>query len=127
MSNEVKEEPIGIAKSISFYILAQDKEIKSILENGKLEDLEPYLTQLGIDVSLPYEVLNCEHRPMPSKPFVWNGPILQGYESLTKEWLKSGFASLDAIIFSERHRIGKELSQMSRQGCGSIEAGGVKE
>lgn len=90
-----------VEKSISFYVLMQDEALKQAVNMNDEETIIEALYQLGIDTSKPYEYVSCEHRPIPSKPFIWNGPRIEGFERLDKEWVKSGYASLDAIIASD--------------------------
>lgn len=95
------EDITQVEKSISFYVLMQDEALKQAIIMQDEETIVDALFQLGIDTSKPYEYTSCEHRPIPSKPFIWNGPRVEGYERLDQEWVKSGYASLDAVIASD--------------------------
>lgn len=90
-----------VEKSISFYVLAQDEALKQAIIMSDEETIIEALHQLGIDTAQPFEYVSCEHRPIPSKPFIWFGPRVEGYERLDQEWIKSGYASLDAVIASD--------------------------
>lgn len=107
-----------IARNISFYLLMQDKEAKAVIESGDEKKFKDILYKWGCDVyNQPYEVVSCEHRPVESKPFVFNGPLVVSSERLDSEWLASGFASFNAKVAATGDiGLKLQLEQMSKQG-----------
>lgn len=97
----MNENIVQVEKSISFYVLMMDNDLKKAIAENDSATLEKALYELGIDTSQEYEIVSCEHRPIPSKPIIWTGPLVQGFERLDEKWIKGGYASLDAVIASD--------------------------
>lgn len=60
--------------------------------------LKRYLYKNGMDTNLDYELHTCLHRTLQGRAF--HGPRYEGRERLDPAWIKSGCASMDAIIES---------------------------
>lgn len=70
------------------------------------------LYKLGVDTSLPVEVIECQHRNLQNK--VVDGKLFMCFERLDREWVKSGHASLEAFIASSNDpTLGKEIREMN--------------
>ena len=97
---------------LSFYDLNQVTGFKSAKETNNKEEFERILYENGADLSFGYRVLNCLHRPRTS-PIEYDGLMVRFVERMDKAWLKSGAASLEAIIDSSKDRsLIKELNSL---------------
>mgnify|MGYP005813720667 CR=1 FL=1 len=101
----------------SFYTLMQYKPFQKAVKENNEKEFEKILWESGVDIDLPYEVISCQHRPDPAKPFVYNGPMVTGTERNDKEYLKSGIASWEAIVESCDAGLRAELKMMGREGA----------
>ena len=69
----------------------------------KLEDketVERILWNLGVDTKQDWEFEECIHRPLTNNNRAWEGLRVHGLERTDKEYLRSGYASLEAIAHS---------------------------
>lgn len=70
------------------------------------------LYKLGVDTSLPIEVLKCHHRNLQGKAVECN--LFMGFERLDSEWVKSGHASTEAFLAAGNDpTIAKEVATMN--------------
>ncbi|MNY30492.1 hypothetical protein D3C86_1646030 [compost metagenome] len=98
----------------------QNEEFKEAVKENDEGTLEQILFDCGIDTSLPYEIVSCEHRVFPSgdDPLSFNGPLVQGTERCDTEYLKSGMASWEVVVESSNDpSLRAELKWIGRQGC----------
>lgn len=100
----------------SFHTLMQYEPFRKAVKENNEGEFEKILWQSGVDTYLPYEIISCQHRPDPSKPFVYNGPMITGTERSDKEYLKSGIASWDVIVESCDSGLRADLKVMGREG-----------
>lgn len=63
--------------------------------DGTDESIKRVLYKLGCDVDRPIDVVFCEHRSLAGK--VVTCDYYMCFERQCKEWLNSGYASLEAI------------------------------
>lgn len=107
-----------VSKEISFHILMQYPGFKEAVENNNTAFLKSVLHQMGIDVSLPYDIVSCEHRPYPNKPMSWSGPRVEGTERCDDAWLKSEYASWEVKVEATADpELRAQLKEMGRTGC----------
>lgn len=87
---------------------------KEAFMNGDEAKVKQFLFQNGMDVSQGYEENLCQHRNLQNK--VTMCIRYEGYERLDREWIKSGAASMDAIIGSSNDpHMRATLRTMSKQ------------
>lgn len=84
-----------VPRAISFVDLKCIPGAVGIMERNDEEEIKTLLEQLGFDVRLGYEINVCHHRALTTNEPIY-GPRLEGYESISDEWIKSGNASLEA-------------------------------
>lgn len=107
----------GVTRNISFYLLMKDERAKKAIEENNEEEFKKVLFDWGIDVDDHYTIESLEHRPIPSEPTVFNGPIVMGSERLDDAWLKSGYASWEARLESiQDAALRTELKVMGKTG-----------
>ena len=82
-------------RNLSFRDLAKVPGAIKIMQSGSKEEIDNLLYQYGYDIRVGYEIENRYHRPLTSNEVVY-GPYIMGYERQDREWLNSGFASLEA-------------------------------
>jgi ASC-1-like (ASCH) protein len=66
----------------------------------KVQEILSYLHRNGMDESKPVEIVFCNHRNLRGQ--VLNYYRFEGSERLDTAWIKSGVASMDAIIASSQ-------------------------
>lgn len=107
----------GIPRSISFVDLKLIPGGVGIMQRGNKDEVDNLLTNLGFDVKAGYTIDVCTHRALSTNEAV-NGPRVNGYELMTKEWLNSGLASVDAKIESCKDKtLREELLKLNKTGC----------
>lgn len=84
-----------VPRSISFVDLKCIPGAIGIMERNNPDEIMTLLKQLGFDEKMGYEINFCQHRALTTNEVI-NGPRIEGYESLSKEWLESGNASVEA-------------------------------
>lgn len=105
-----------VPRSISFYDLKGIPGVIGIMERNNKEEINNLLEQLGFDTKIGYEINICQHRALTTNEVI-NGPRLEGYESVSESWLKSGNASLEARMEAvDDHSLRDTLMEMSRTG-----------
>lgn len=105
-----------VPRSISFVDLKMIPGAIGIMERNNKQEIENLLEQLGFDIKLGYEINVCHHRALTTNQAVY-GPRLEGYESCSDEWLKSGNCSLEAKIEAVKDpHLREDLVQMNRTG-----------
>ena len=82
-------------RNLSFSDLAKVPNAIKIMQSGKKEEIDNLLHQYGYDIRVGYEIEDKYHRSLTSNEVVY-GPYIMGFERQDVEWLKSGFASLEA-------------------------------
>lgn len=102
-----KQAKNNISRNISESDLQVFKEYdNTVASRNKL------LYKLGVDTSLPVEVIECQHRNLQNK--VVDGKLFMCFERLDREWVKSGCASLEAFIASSNDpTLSKEIHEMN--------------
>lgn len=76
--------------------------------------MKEILWNCGMDTTQEVEEMFCEHRNLQNQ--VVKCLRYSGYERTDKEWIKSGYATLEAIIASSKDPyLRKELRTMSRE------------
>ena len=105
-----------VPRSISFVDLKCIPGAIGIMERNNEEEIKTLLEQLGFDMRLGYEVNVCHHRALTTNEPVY-GPRVEGYESISDDWLKSGNASLEAKVeaVADPH-LREALMEMSKTG-----------
>lgn len=97
----------NISRNISESDLVTFKEY-----DGSTTIRNQLLYKLGVDTSLPIEMIECQHRNLQGK--VVEGKLFMCFERLDWEWVKSGHASLEAFIASSNDpTLGKEIVTMN--------------
>jgi hypothetical protein len=100
--------------SLSFSDLMMIDRFKVAIKEEDIQAVHRVLFENGLDVSQGATVVSCIHRNLQGKEFT--GPRYEGYERLDSVWVKSGAASMEAIIESTCDKsLRKELRTMSRQ------------
>lgn len=85
--------------SLSLFDLMKIPRFKEASKVNDVKVIEEVLYENGLDIKLGYKAVECLHRPLSSKePF--KGIRFESFERLDQDWIKSGAASLDAIIYS---------------------------
>lgn len=102
--------------SLSFFDLEKVEGWDSAWKDQDKVDVEKYLFDNGMDTNQPYEIRVCMHRTLCNK--VDYGPRFEGQERNDPSWLKTGAASIDAIISSSSDPFLRgELLGKCRTGC----------
>lgn len=107
-----------VEKNISLYDLMQNLQANRAIKEQDTKALESILYSIGFDVALGWSFTeSIEHRPRSMKNnSTWFGPMIEGFELSTKEWLSSGWASEEAIIgYCRDPHLRSELIVLSRQ------------
>lgn len=84
--------------SLSFSDLVLVDGFKKAVMEQDIQTVHRILFENGMDVSKKVKIVSCNHRNLQGKEF--NGPRYEGYERLDPVWVKSGAATMDAIIES---------------------------
>lgn len=85
--------------ALSFTNLLEQESFKKAYLDGDVEEYNKLLWSVGVDTTKGYEVVYRLHRPMGRiTPLV--GEMLIYYERTDKHWVKTPYASIDAIIDS---------------------------
>ena len=90
-----------------------ESDLKTFAEyDGSVAIRNQLLYKLGVDTSLPIEMIECQHRNLQGK--VTEGKLFMAFERLDRDWVKSGNASLEAFIASSNDpTLGKEIVTMN--------------
>lgn len=103
-------------KAVSFSDLMRDPDVKQAIESGNEVVFKEQLYLLGFDTSAPYEFVQSLHRNAQNK--VVNDLRVEGWERLDDAWIKSGYASDEAIIASAKDpNLRRTLREMNKQVC----------
>ena len=103
-------------RNLSFSDLAKVPNAVKIMQNGKKEEIDNLLYQYGYDIKVGYEIEDKYHRSLTSNEIVF-GAYIMGYERQDRDWLDSGFASMDARLEAvDDHSLRDTLVEMSRTG-----------
>jgi hypothetical protein len=93
---------------LSFYDLNQVLGFKSAKETNNKAELERILFENGADISKPYKLEKCQHRPRTS-PTPYFGFRLVFTERTDKAWRHSGACSMEAYCHTEDSSLTREL------------------
>jgi hypothetical protein len=85
--------------TLSYYDLMNQPEFKQAVKDNDKKRMDELLYSVGVNVSLGYETIICNHRPLGTNK-EWHGPMICYTERTDKEWLRGGCASLTAHINS---------------------------
>lgn len=111
--NYKKQSKNNIARNISETDLLASPDY-----DGSVSSRNKILFKLGVDTSLPIEVMECQHRNLQGK--VVEGKLFMCFERLDREWCKSGFASLEAFVaYGGDETMAREVHEMN-QGVYSV-------
>lgn len=104
-----KQNRNSISRNIS------ESDLKTFAEyDGSVAIRNQLLYKLGVDISLPIEVIECQHRNLQGK--VVEGKLFMAFERLDREWCKGGFASIEAFISAGNDpTIAKEIATMNKE------------
>lgn len=93
---------------LSFWDLNQIVGFKSAKETGNKAELERILFENGADITKPYRLEKCNHRPRTSnKPYFGFRVVFS--ERTDKAWKYSGACSMEAYCYSEDSSLTQEL------------------
>ena len=93
---------------LSFHDLNQVVGFKSAKETGDKKELERILWESGVDITKPYKMEKCHHRPRTSnKPYF--GFRFVFTERCDLPWRHSGACSMEAYCYSEDSSLTREL------------------
>lgn len=83
--------------------------------DGSDESRNIILYKLGVDVSKPIEEMLCTHRTLQNK--VVECIMFLGFERLDREWIKSGWCSIEALYASTNDvEMMRDMVNMNKQG-----------
>lgn len=100
--------------SLSFSDLMLVDGFREAVVSSDAQAVNRILFTNGMDVSKKFEIRTCNHRNLQGKEF--NGPRFEGQERLDQAWIKSGAASMEAIIeSSDDSHMRVTLRTMSKQ------------
>lgn len=103
-------------KAVSFSDLMLDSAFKEAITTDNEKVFKELLFLIGFDTAAPIEVVSCMHRNAQNKAV--EGPRVEGWERLDDDWIKSGYASQEAIIASTKDdNLRLTLRKMSKQVC----------
>lgn len=92
-----------------------ESDLKTFAEyDGSVAIRNQLLYKLGVDISLPIEMMECQHRNLQSRVVECN--LFLCFERLDKEWVKSGHASTEAFLSSGYDpTMMKEVAAMNKE------------
>ncbi len=103
-----KQNRNNISRNIGEYDLYLFKEY-----DGSVAIRNQLLYKLGVDTSLPIEVIECQHRNLQGK--VVEGKLFMAFERLDREWVKSGHASIEAFLaYGGDETMAREVNEMNK-------------
>lgn len=109
---------MAAVRSISIVDLAKIPGAVEVIQRNKQEEVANLLHQIGFDTTYGWELNECLHRPLTAKtkePFF--GIRVKGFERCDPEWIKSGYASAEAILDScTDNTLRDELVRINKQG-----------
>lgn len=85
--------------NLSFHDLLQMPDFKLAAKLDDKNTLNRILHNLGMDVEKGYTINKCLHRALTTN-IPQDCDRVEGFERVDSDWLKSGYASLDSIIYS---------------------------
>ncbi len=122
---DIFDEQLNIIEPPQQYLSFRDLEkvvgFRSALMTQDIKEFERILSENGADLSKPYNVVKCVHRPRTENT-EYNGFMVQFTEKTSREWLNTGAASLEAWVYSGNDSsMWQELRGMSRERNKSVE------
>lgn len=101
--------------ALSFHDLNMVDGFQEAVEIENKKVFEAILFTNGMEVSLGYELVACNHRTINNIEYY--GIRVEGFERTDKAWLATGCASMEAQIEATKDKsLRKELRQMNYQG-----------
>lgn len=101
---------------MSIPINVSSTDLEALLERYGQIDLEKTLHELGFDISLEIEHLECQHRNRQGK--IVEGKLYQGSERTDKAWLDSPYSSDEVKMFVRADTsYNREIANLSRRAC----------
>ena len=100
--------------NLSFHDLMQFPAFKIAAKTNDREAMERILWELGMDITQPYEINQRLHRALTTNTPI-DGLRVEGLGRTDKEWLQSGFASLEDYMASSNWDMQKELRSLSKE------------
>lgn len=102
--------------AVSISDLLTDESFAEAIKTDNEKVFKELLFLIGFDTTKPYEIVCCLHRNARNQ--VINGPRVEGWSRLDDDWIKSGYASQEAIIASTKDdNLRLTLRKMSKQVC----------
>lgn len=111
----------GVQFALSMNDLFMVDGFRVAFESQNVKVFEAILYNNGMEISIGYELVHCEHRTLTGK--VYNGIRVEGFERIDDAWIKTGAASMEAQIKAIKDiHLRHDLRKMRLSGCASIEA-----
>lgn len=104
---------------LSFFDLKGVVGFKSCKETQNKEELERILWTHGADISKPYTIKYCLHKPRTSQ-LPYEGFRIDFTERLDREHLLSGIASLEAKLFTKDASLRDALAELDPRNARNI-------
>jgi len=111
---------------LSFYDLEGVVGFQSCKETRSKEELERILWEHGADISKPYQLRFCTHRPRTSN-IPYTGLRVEFTERTDKEHLLSGIASLEAQLFTKDKSLVAELLSLDPRNARANKRSGYED
>lgn len=89
------------SSALSLYNLFAVNEFKVAYLGGDKKKVDELLYAVGVDLDEGWCIVNKCHRPLGGKE-VLNGGVLLYKERVDDEWIKGGYASIEAVIRSTK-------------------------
>ncbi|MND47895.1 hypothetical protein D3C80_388010 [compost metagenome] len=106
--------------SLSFHDLFMVDGFKDAYESQNKKVFEAILFTNGLDTSVGYELVACNHRTI--NKIEYYGIRVEGFERIDKAWLATGCATIDAQIEAcDDAHLRKQLRIMKYQGIRNYE------
>lgn len=100
--------------NISLSDLLEVPEFSEAFGANNQKKIKEILWKCGMDTTQEVEEVFCEHRNIRKQ--IVKCLRYSGYERTDKEWIKSGYATLEAVIASSKDpSLRQELRTMSRE------------
>lgn len=104
----VIQQPISF---LSFFDLDRVVGFKSCKEEENIVELQRILFENGADISKPYLIRKCQHRPRTSN-IIYDGFRVEFSERTDLAWRLSGAATFEALIYTDDESLRKELRSL---------------
>lgn len=94
--------------AISLHDLFTNKEFRNAYLGLDTKKVDELLFSIGVDPDGGFQIVERLHRPLTGGGVI-NGSMVLYIERTDKEWINSGYASMDAVIRSTGDRDTKEV------------------